>query len=288
MLGRNLSADVSAELARNAASNAEKLLHFNGHELGAKYNIKPFLVNHSLSHHPLCSLTKLFQLCHSMPSANIRIRHGVVPYNTNVDTVHEDYGGLSIEEATEQLETQQAHIMIVNPELDATYKHFIEQLVGEVFCAVRPFDSNFTWYSTYFFLSAGDALTPYHMDREMNFLLQIQGKKRVELWDPFDEDVNARPPFKPDTISQTFELTPGVGVHHPFIAPHLVRTSSAPSVSIAITFRTEHSDTWTDAHCFNQLVRKLGMNPRPAREVDWVDSAKARTIRFFRKVKHSF
>jgi len=27
-------------------------------------------------------------------------------------------------------------------------------------------------------------ITPYQMDREMNFLLQIRGTKTVPLWDP--------------------------------------------------------------------------------------------------------
>jgi hypothetical protein len=301
-----LSSDASAELARKAAASSEKWLHFEERELRAKYNREPFLITHRLHENPLCDLTNLFQLCYAMPQGNVSVRSGVVPHNANVDTVHEDSRyRLSIDEATRQLQDKQAHIIITNPEVNPTYQQFIEQCVGEIVCAVRPLDSNFTWFSTYFFISAGDALTPYHMDREMNFLLQIRGKKKVQLWSPFDERVmspqerdrlfsswgtDSRPLFKDETIdlARVFELTAGVGVHHPFIAPHIVRTSSAVSVSLAITFRTEKSDIWADAHRFNQLARKLGVKPRPAREIDWIDRSKAQAIRFARKVRHSY
>lgn len=92
----------------------------------------------------------------------------------------------------------------------------------------------------------------------MNFLLQIRGRKTAQLGDPnddqvmspaecdhlFSHDEDARPTYRPalDALAMSFELEPGLGVHHPFIAPHLVRTGPQPSVSLAVTFRTPRSD----------------------------------------------
>jgi hypothetical protein len=60
--------------------------------------------------------------------------------------------------------------------------------------------------------------------------------------------------------ASAFELEPGIDVHHPFIAPHLVHTRSGLSISLAITFRTPKSDESTDAHRFNHLLmRRAGL-----------------------------
>jgi len=128
------------------------------------------------------------------------------------------------------------------------------------------------------------------MDREMNFLLQIRGNKTVHLWDPTDSEIMSpeqkdlllsrvgdRPAYKPSFESKavTFALTPGIGLHHPFIAPHRVHTGPELSVSLALTFRTRQSDRWADAHRFNARMRRLGLNPAPVGSNPLRDRAKS-------------
>ena len=136
----------------------------------------------------------------------------------------------------------------------------------------------------------------------MNFLLQIRGKKTVLLWDPRDDEimtsqqrdlllsyVGRRPEYKPwfDAKAMRFELAPGLGVHHPFIAPHLVHTGPELSVSLAITFRTHRSDVWTNAHRFNHRLRRLGLEPRPVGHMAWLDGAKSAMIETYRRAAHA-
>ena len=83
----------------------------------------------------------------------------------------------------------------------------------------------------------------------------------------------------------TFELSPGLGVHHPFIAPHIVHTGPALSVSLAFTFRTARSDLLSDAHRFNQRVRAWGLKPGPVGSNLQDDRIKAHVIRAMRKAK---
>lgn len=83
-----------------------------------------------------------------------------------------------------------------------------------------------------------------------------------------------------------FQLETGLGVHHPFIAPHLVHTGSELSISLAITFRTPRSDDWSDAHRFNEQMRRLGLH---AGRVGWsalIDKTKARASRAARRAKN--
>src|SRR5439155_19555631 len=99
---------------------------------------------------------------------------------------------------------------------------------------------------------------PYHMDRELNLLLQVKGTKQVSLWNPADRIVMSeleretlftdylakRPQLRDELrpLEMKFQIGPGEGVHHPFIAPHLVVNGKEPSVSWAITFRTRGTD----------------------------------------------
>jgi len=83
-----------------------------------------------------------------------------------------------------------------------------------------------------------------------------------------------------------FELEPGLGVHHPFIAPHLVTTGKQLSISLAITFRTRRSDVWTDAHCFNhRLRRRLGVAPIGVGNLAVLDAARAGLVRMGRQAR---
>jgi hypothetical protein len=140
------------------------------------------------------------------------------------------------------------------------------------------------------------------MDREMNFLLQIRGTKTVKLWDPHDDEIMSaeqrdrlltereepRPPYRPsfERKAMVFELAPGLGVHHPFIAPHLVTTGPRLSISLAITFRTDRSDLWTDAHRFNHRVRRrLGTGLGVVGRSGVLDATKAGIVRLGRQAK---
>jgi hypothetical protein len=140
------------------------------------------------------------------------------------------------------------------------------------------------------------------MDREMNFLLQSRGTKTVRLWDPADDEImtaaqkdellaygsELRPQYRDsfERKAMIFELSPGLGVHHPFIAPHLVQTGPELSISLAITFRTVASDTWTDAHAFNHKARTLlRLNPAPVRANATRDRMKAAAIRTYRRLR---
>ena len=189
---------------------------------------------------------------------------------------------------------RQAYICINNPERDPEYQPIIEGLLGEVAAQTDAMDPWISWYSTYIFISTRDAVTPYHMDREMNFLLQIRGAKTVHLWDQDDDDImspeqkdlllsriGSRPRYRPDfeAKAMTYQLSPGLGVHHPFIAPHRVHTGPQLSISLALTFRTRQSDMWTDAHRFNARLRKLGLHPRPIGKSALIDQTKCNLAR---------
>jgi hypothetical protein len=280
-------------------------LKLDPREVRAAYNRRPFVVEHGLAAHPLFTFDALAALARRLPAGQVPYRFGVVPDDAEFDSSLRRFRGeLTLDDALDHLEARQAYVAIYNAETDPAYGPVIEGLVGEIAGQTEPLDPGLNWYSTYIFITARDSVTPYHMDREMNFLLQIRGTKTVKLWDPNDDEImtgaakdrlladrgEPRPTYQPafDRKAITVELSPGLGVHHPFIAPHLVKTGRALSISLAITFRTARSDTWTEAHRFNHLVRRrLGFAPFPVGRSATVDAAKATLLRASRSARRA-
>jgi hypothetical protein len=302
-LGRFVSRVKVNGLVAQAQQSAPPWLLFDNDEFRAAYNQRPFLVRHRLIEHPLLELGALAALCRRMPAEQVRYRLGVVPQDAEFDTSLQRFAGdLTLDDAIDHLEARQAYIAIYNAETDPEYEPVIEGLVGEIAARTERVEPGLNWYSTYIFITARDSVTPYHMDREMNFLLQVRGNKTVKLWDPRDDEImtpaqkdqllsehgEPRPRYKPELErkAMTYELRPGFGVHHPFIAPHLVKTGNGLSISLAITFRTQRSDTWTDAHCFNhRLRRRVGVAPGDVGHLGVLDATKAGIVRLSRQAR---
>lgn len=291
MLGEFVSREVAATLAARGRQKTQHLIEFDPDTVRSSYNRRPFLVSHRLADHPRFSLPELFALCRRLPRDEVKYRVGVIPGDADFDASYTRYGqGLVLDDVLESFEQSRAFICIYNPERDAVYRPLLEGLLAEIAAAIDEFDPVITWYSTYFFISTQDSITPYHMDREMNFLLQVRGEKQVALWDPSDDEIMSsaekdrllspfntrRPPYLPsfESKAKTFDLKPGLGVHHPFIAPHRVHTDSELSISLAFTFRTQKSDMLTSAHAFNYMLRRCGWSPAEVGQSPFADQIK--------------
>lgn len=303
MPGQFVSPSKVGSLVAQARRSSAPWLLLDEYDVSIGYNEHPFLVRHRLADHPRFAFDALAALCRRLPAEQVPYRFGVVPTDAEVDTSRQRFRGqLTLDDALAHLEDKQAHVAIYNAETDPEYQPVIEGLLGEIAAQTEKVEPGLNWYSTHIFITAQDSVTPYHMDREMNFLLQIRGNKTVKLWDPRDPEImtpaqkdqllaqrgEPRPFYKPsfDRKAMTFELGPGLGVHHPFIAPHLVKTGKELAISLAITFRTQRSDIWTDAHRFNHRLRsRLGVAPGVVRSADVVDETKAGIVRLTRQAR---
>lgn len=292
MLGEFVSRELSSALAAQGRRQPQRWLGFDPEVVHSSYNLRPFLLDHRLADHPGFSLPELFALCRRLPREQVKYRVGAIPGNANFDSSYARYSkDLSFDDVLDHFEESKAYICIYNPERDAGYRPLLQGLLAEIAAAIEELDPVITWYSTYVFISTQGSVTPYHMDREMNFLLQVRGEKKAMLWDPRDDEImssadkdrllaafgSARPVYKPSFESKAiaFDLRPGLGVHHPFIAPHRVHTGPELSISLAFTFRTRKSDMWTSAHSFNQVLRRCGLSPAAVGGHPLADRAKA-------------
>ena len=143
-------------------------------------------------------------------------------------------------------------------------------------------------------------VTPYHIDGEANFLLQIQGSKTVHIFNGDDNEVltdvelekfwsgedTKAPKYREHLEAKAwrFEISPGTGVSNPVIFPHWVENGSDVSVSLSINFKRV-VDTAADAFRVNHALRKMGIHPRRPGSSPALDGIKSNGYRAARSLK---
>ena len=252
------------------------LLDIDGETFRSSFNRAPFLIRHYLAGHPLFSLQRLIELASRLPEENVKYNEADIPVATGL--YKGPRSGLSALETIRRIEECRSWMVINNVELDPEYRQLLDRCLDEVQHFSEPVDPGMFRREGFIFISSPFSVTPFHMDPEYNFLLQIRGDKRISIWDSRDRavltetaleryfsDTDKHIVFKEEYQQKAsiFELTPGAGLHFPVVAPHWVRNGDDVSVSFSITFRTPVSERQRIVYCANAGLRKRGLNPTP-------------------------
>jgi hypothetical protein len=256
------------------------------------FNNKPFGLSHNLGNHALFELSRLIELGKFLSRDSSGGR--VIVYTDDADVrqgwKRSNSLGLDATESLENIQTTKSWVMLKDiqkhPDYAALLDQFISELENLVGCSLR---SEITWIDSYLFIASPNMITPYHIDHESNFLLQIHGEKTVNLFDPSDRtiltedeieryyvgDMNAAQ-FREEIQSKAmvFRIRPGLGVHQPPLAPHWVRNGSEYSVSLSILFFLREFDLKAKIYQANHYLRRLGFTPQPPGHSDLKDRAK--------------
>jgi len=258
-----------------------------------KFGRTPFLVRHRLADHPLFALPRLVELARALPAKQVEYNAGKVPIT--LDPAQTPRNGLSPEETIRRIRECRSWLVLKNVERDPAYRALLERCLAEV-SDLRGTPAMSQKHG-FIFVSSPDAVTPYHMDPEENFLLQIEGRKTMHVFDPSDRAVLSeqeierffsgahrnlvfRDEYRPR--AQAFELSPGSAVHVPMAAPHWVKNGPQVSISFSITFQTAASMRRQLAHRMNARLRRLGVEPRPIGESPLRDGLKQLCYRALR------
>lgn len=255
------------------------------------------LLRHNLAGHPLLALDRLRQL------ANVLLDQGhcrFMPNGTAQDARFEaqkrPIDGRSVDEIFRDIERPGSWIAMYNVEADASYRDFLWETMrslepllaeGETVFDVRGF----------IFVSAPPSATPFHIDRENNFWLQVRGRKTMGVWDRTDRDVVSAEAVERFILHRTlkdvvmtddtrrkcteFDCGPGDGVYFPSTTPHTtrsdrdwVRPGDGISISIGVNFYTNLTRRAAHVHHLNSVLRRLGVRPSYPGESPWVDQVK--------------
>ncbi|MGJ7506632.1 hypothetical protein [Variovorax sp. GT1P44] len=182
-------------------------------------------------------------------------------------------------------------------EMDTAFEELYQDLLAHVEeLAGFPIRKCMTWGSMSVFMNSPGLVAPYHFDHETNFLLQIRGEKYVTLYPSRlavtaseVEDFYRHNPIaghyrdEIEDIGTTYQLLPGIGVHHPPLDPHLVKNGKEVSVSLSFYYTLPETDYRARVHQVNFFLRKLGVQPRPPGESHLIDDTKNRVIRALSK-----
>lgn len=241
---------------------------------------RPFQIKHDLVDHPAFSLEKLVELARRLPASSVEYNAGDLPITQ--DPTKTPHTGLSIEETIQRITECKSWMVLKRVEVDSVYQRVLDDCLDQI----APMAPGMRTRRAFIFISSPGSVTPYHIDHEFNFLLQIRGTKQMTIFDPkvlteeaierFYRGEHRNLVFDQSHAdkSKTFHLTPGDGVHVPVIAPHYVLNGPEASVSFSITFRTPTGDRKSAVYQVNDRLRRFGLRPRPVGQTPLVDRAK--------------
>jgi Cupin-like domain len=263
-----------------------------------RFNARSCFVHHQLCDHPLLAVPRLLELARWLPSRYVRINSGNVPVNATPDQIPGT--GLSLEASFERLEDSDTRIMLKKIELHPEYRDLLHTCLGELEALGHPATRGIRSREGYVFLSAPNMITPYHMDPEINFLLQIRGRKVFYVLPGDDRSILSEQDielfytgkhhsltFKEEAKQRAavFDMAPGDGVHIPVNHPHWVTTGNEVTISFALTLQTSETHRRGTIYAANHYLRRCGLKPTPFGHSAVRDFLKHQSYRLWRALK---
>jgi hypothetical protein len=265
----------------------------------AYFDRRPFHVRHALSDHPLFALPRLLELARRLPEPFVEYNAGALAVGVRPEETPRT--GLSPEETVRRIAECGSWMVLKRVEQDPGYGELLDRCLDAVAAQAGIALPRMLRREGFIFISSPHAVTPFHLDPEHNFLLQIRGSKTVSMWDRedrfvlpeaelekfYDAFVHRNLPWRDvfQTTAWVVPLEPGQGLHFPVAVPHWVRNGPAVSISFSITFRSETSQARELIYRANAKLRKLGISPRPPGRSLLLDSTKRGAFAALARIK---
>jgi hypothetical protein len=238
---------------------------------------KPFRIQHKLVGDPRLTLPAILDLVKQMPRDRIEYNSGKAAVSQDPDTT--PLVDLDPEEVVRQIETAGAWMVLKRIDIVPAYRDLLETALLSVATAQghRSLEeAGFTDVQGFLFVSSPGSTTPFHLDSEDNFFVQIHGDKQFAVFDNTDHAIagedqieHALTKHRNLKYQESFlakgvvnELKPGEGVFVPYIWPHWVKTKDTYSISVAITWKTAEVKRRNDLYIVNSMLRDRGFPQR--------------------------
>ena len=255
-----------------------KIFNQSPGEFAQEFNRAPFELSHNLGDHPLFEISQIMELAKRIwaeGGGNVTFHVGEKPVDEKWYAIPSKR--LSVVDAIAQIKTSGSWILIKSiqnvPEYNAILKKGMEEL--EVLIG-NQLGRKIDWVDAYLFIASPGAVTPYHIDAESTFLMQIHGEKDYNVFDPNDRSILTEQEIERyyigDLSAATYKeecqskalvvhMKPGIGLHQPSRAPHWVRNGDDFSVTLSFLFLTHEYTMQARVFQANHYLRKLGMSP---------------------------
>lgn len=283
---------------QRGAHDATGLLSVDASRFAADFDRRGFLIAHALDISSLFSLERLSVLSRELPPQCVEYNAGELPVSVDPRAVKRT--GLSAQETIEGIAHARSWVALKNVERHPAYAALVNRCLDELQTHVERVDPGMCLREAFIFISSPHAVTPYHIDPEFNFLLQLQGSKRITQFDAWDRAVISEAELERKALGahrnlvfhehyrpkgREFVLMPGMGLHFPLFAPHWVQNGDEPSISLSITFQTRSSRRRLAAHRLNGRLRRWGWRPAPVSRASARDALKFQVLRVLERIE---
>lgn len=257
-----------------------------------RFNQKTFEVRHTLSQHPAFQLPALVELAGRMLQNNPRFIHCDTETKLGVGdgAAARTNRFLDVVNVMERIENSGAWLILYHAESDPMYREVFDHGLADIKRAIgHDIENDIMDQEIIIFVTSPNRVTHYHIDKNVNFLLQVHGSKTIHVFDRFDRDVlteeeiernwtvsDKAPPYREHLQNRatTFHLQPGTGCHIPVNAPHWLKNDNNVSVSLSVNF-TYKDRCLASIHRANYFLRRAGLNPTPPGQSALKDRVKA-------------
>jgi hypothetical protein len=241
-------------------------------------------VRHRLAGHPLLEVESLVALGRRLEARRLVRTHNAeaTAGSSFADAPLLHPNRRSAEATIADLAAAGAWMSLLNVQADPEYRTLVDEVLDEVRPLVERHDPGMCYRAGWIFVSSPGAITPFHMDHEHNFILQIHGRKRLYAWDPFDRvvvsergqelfhDQHSRELVRWDESfrarARVIDLEPGLGGYMPSTTPHMVENGPEPSITMSFTYYTDSTRRRELLYRGNAWLRRRGLAPRPVGE----------------------
>ena len=259
------------------------------------FNRRPFLFQHRLCDNPLFQLPKLAELARTLPPSIVEYNAGKIPVSLP-DWENTPYTGLSAEETVRRIEECGSWMVLKRAEADPECLEVLDRCLDEIELLSEPIEPGMCEREAAIFVTSPGSTTPYHMDHEINFLLQIRGSKTISVFSASDREVLSEqelekhfsgPAIHRNLVfheryqerARVFELKAGYGIHIPTTDPHWIKNGDGVSISFSNGFKTRASLRRGMIYKLNGRMRKMGLRPAPYGKGVLRDAMKLQVLR---------
>jgi hypothetical protein len=274
---------------------ASRFLDIDPEIFRTHFNRKPFLFRHDLCDHPLFRLPNLADLARTLPPGIVEYNAGKIPVSLP-DQENTPYTGLSAEETVRRIEECGSWMVLKRAEADPECLDVLNRCLDEIEPLSEPIEPGMCEREAAIFVTSPGSITPYHMDKEINFLLQIRGSKTVSVFSASDREVLSEVELERHFTgaairrnmvfheryqerATVFELKAGYGIHIPTTDPHWIKNGDGVSISFSNGFKTRASLRRGMIYTLNGKIRKLGLHPAPYGKGPLRDAIKLQVLR---------
>jgi hypothetical protein len=251
------------------------------------YNRSSFPFDHSLHELKLFDLDELRALAGRLPDPAY--------YSTAKSAVGDGWKRLgdrrpSLDRTLATLTETNSLVLLKHCEKDRQWGELFRELMREVVeQAGDALGADLDIGRTTIVISSPRRVTSYHIDAEVNFLLQVRGHKLLHVFDPNDRTILSEAELEAfyggdydgahyraerESDARIYQLEPGSGVHMPLHAPHWAQNLDDVSVGVSLNFNLRSGSRLAKLYKVNNRLRKAGLVPIPPGVSPWRDRVK--------------